>query len=607
MRRAFRSLRVLSDGELAPRTVIVENGLIIALEPYSASLHTGTPVEDLGDLVLMAGLTDVHVHVNEPGRTEWEGFATATQAAAAGGVTTLIDMPLNSTPVTTTAEAFETKLAAAEGALTIDVGYWGGLVPEHVDELPGLLSSGVLGIKAFLVHSGIEDFPNVTPADLDRAAPLLAPTELPLLVHCELDTSGAPAPETADVRSYRRYLASRPGRWELDAIALVLDRCRKTGTRVHIVHLSCADALPLLREAKAEGLPVTVETCPHYLVLDAESIPDGGTTFKCAPPIRERENRERLWQGLADGTIDFVATDHSPCPPELKKPDEGDFTRAWGGIASIQFLLPVLWTEAQSRGFALADLERWVCARPARFAGLGRSKGRLAVGYRADLVAWDPDAEAVISPETIVYRHKLTPYSGRVWHGAVRGTWLAGEPVWYRGPLPARHGASLLRETFRFDALDEEKARGLLKTCCASDRWVDKMLGRRPFGDFARLSRAAGDVWESLGWEDWSQAFAGHPRIGEKYKNNREQSGVQNASAQILARLAAANEAYENKFGFVFLVFATGKTADQMLALLERRLENSRDEEWLEAAAQHHKITLFRLAQIEAKAARSPA
>jgi allantoinase len=607
MRRAFRSLRVLSDGVLAPRTVIVENGVIIALEPYSTSLHTGTPIEDLGDLVLMSGLTDVHVHVNEPGRTEWEGFATATLAAAAGGVTTLIDMPLNSTPVTTTAEAFEIKLAAAEGALTIDVGYWGGLVPEHIDELPGLLSSGVLGIKAFLVHSGIEDFPNVTPADVDRAAPLLAPTDLPLLAHCELDISGAPIPSTTDIRSYRRYLASRPGRWELDAISLMLDRCRKTGTRIHIVHLSCADALPMLRDAKAEGLPITVETCPHYLVLDAESIPDGDTKFKCAPPIRERENRDRLWQGLADGTIDFVATDHSPCPPELKKLDEGDFSRAWGGIASIQFLLPVLWTEAQTRGFGLADLERWVCTRPAQFAGLGHRKGRLAVGYRADLVAWDPDAEAVISADTIVYRHKITPYGGRTWHGAVRGTWLAGEAVWQNGSKGVRHGTSLIRETHRFDAINVDGARAILKSCCASDNWVDKMLGRRPFGDFRRLSRAAGDVWESLGWEDWAQAFSGHPRIGEKFKNNREQAGVQSASAETLARLAAANEAYEKKFGFVFLVFATGKTADQMLELLENRLKNSRDEEWLEAASQHHKITLFRLAQIEAKAARSPA
>jgi len=604
MRRAFKSLRVLSDGELAPRTVVVENGIILALEPYSASLHTGMPIEDLGDLVLMAGLTDVHVHINEPGRTEWEGFATATQAAAAGGVTTLIDMPLNSTPVTTTSEAFEAKLTAAEGALSVDVGYWGGLVPEHVDELPGLLSSGVLGVKAFLVHSGIEDFPNVTPADIDRAAPLLAPAGMPLLVHCELDTSGAPQPRDNEIRSYRAYLASRPGQWELDAISLMLDRCRSTGMRVHIVHLSCADALPMLRQAKAEGLPVTVETCPHYLVLDAESIPDGDTRFKCAPPIRERENRERLWQGLADGTIDFVATDHSPCPPELKKLDEGDFMHDWGGIASVQFLLPVLWTAAQSRGFTLADLERWVCTRPARFAGLGHRKGRLAVGYRADLVAWDPDAPAVISPETIVYRHKVTPYGGRAWHGAVRSTWLAGELVWQGRPVSSP-GSSLARETRAFDALGVEEARALLKGCCASDQWVDRMLGRRPFGDFRRLAASAGDVWESLGWEDWSQAFEGHPRIGEKFRNNREQAGVQAASADVLARLAKANETYEAKFGFVFLVFATGKSAEQMLALLEDRLKNDRNQEWLEAAAQHHKITLFRLAQIEAKAERS--
>jgi len=598
---ALRSLRVLSDGQLAPRTVVIADGIIQALMPYSFQPPGDMECVNLGSDILMAGLTDVHVHVNEPGRTDWEGFATATRAAAAGGVTTLIDMPLNSTPVTTTAGAFGAKLRAAEGALTIDVGYWGGVVPEDLDELPGLLASGVRGLKAFLVHSGIEDFPNVTGADLARAMPLLAATGLPLLVHCELDTSGRPPVEgPADPRSYAQYLASRPGQWELDAIALVIDLCRKTGARVHIVHLSCADALPLVRAAKAEGLPLTVETCPHYLVLDAEGIPDGDTRFKCAPPIRSRANRERLWEGLADGTIDFIATDHSPCPPELKNLDEGDFTRAWGGIASVQFLLPVVWTEARNRGFGPADLEQWLCTRPAAFAGLGASKGRLVPGYRADLVVWDPDAEFFITPETIVYRHKITPYGDRLWRGGVRHTWLAGVEVWSEGqPAATNQGRSLVRTTKRFDALPEPEARAALQRCCGSGRWVDLMVARRPFGDFQALFRAAGEAWEALGLEDKKQAYAAHPPIGEKFRTNREQAGVVGASEATLARLAVANEEYRARFGFGFLVFATGKTADQMLALLETRLKRTPAEEEAEASHQHHKITLFRLAQVE--------
>lgn len=603
MRHAVRSLNVLIDGVLGPKTIVIEGGVIVALEPYGASLG-GVTVDDRGNELVMAGLTDVHVHINEPGRTDWEGFATATRAAAAGGVTTLIDMPLNSTPVTTTAPAFEAKLAAAEGSLSVDVGYWGGVVPDDIDELPGLLASGVRGLKAFLVHSGIEDFPNVTGADLERAMPLLAPTGLPLLVHCELKSSVTNLPPLegpADPRSYRQYLASRPGQWELDAIALVLDLCRKTRARVHIVHLSCADALPMLKAARAEGLPVTVETCPHYLVLEAESIPDGDTRFKCAPPIRGRENRDRLWQGLADGTIDFIATDHSPCPPDLKRPDTGDFTQAWGGIASVQFLLPVVWTEAQRRGFGPADLERWLCTRPARFAGLGATKGRIAPGYRADLVSWNPDAPFAITPETIVYRHKVTPYGGQPWFGQVLKTWLGGEVVWDLGQAGPPRGRSLVRTT-TFDQGTDDEARRALERCCGSPAWVTGMLARRPFGDYRTLSKVATEVWNTLSLDEKKRAYAAHPRIGEKFQKNREQAGVVGASDEVLTRLVQANAAYEAKFGFGFLVFATGKTAAQMLDLLEQRLTRSAAEEEAEASLQHHKITLFRLAQLDREA-----
>jgi len=341
---------------------------------------------------------------------------------------------------------------------------------------------------------------------------------------------------------------------------------------------------------------VTVETCPHYLVLEAEGIPDGDPRFKCAPPIRTHENRERLWAGLVDGTIDFVATDHSPCPPGLKHLDTGDLPRAWGGIASIQFLLPLVWTEARRRGCSLADLERWVCTRPATFAGLGQVKGRLAPGYRADLVAWDPEADFFITPETLVYRHKVTPYGGRAWQGVVHTTWLGGTPVWSQGPWGQPQGRSLLRPT-EVDALPDPEARAVLKKACGSDAWVEAVAARRPFGDYRRLAQVATEAWAALPTRDKRQAYAAHPRIGEKFRANREQAGVQGASTATLDALARANEAYEAKFGFGFLVFATGKTADQMLGLIEARLGRSVAEEEAEASVQHHKITLFRLAQ----------
>lgn len=597
--KVLRSRRVLRDGQVAPATVVIQDGVIEQILSYSEAPE-GAEIRDLGDLVLMAGLTDVHVHVNEPGRTHWEGFTTATLAAAAGGVTTLIDMPLNSAPVTTTAQAFAAKRAAAEGHLSVDVGFWGGVIPPDIDELPGLLASGVLGLKAFLVHSGIEDFPNVTGADLDRALPLIAPTGLPLLVHCELDTSGRPElHEPADPRSYRQYLASRPGRWELEAIELMINLCRKHKARVHIVHLSCAEALPLLRAAKAEGLPLTVETCPHYLVLDAEGIPDGDTRFKCAPPIRERSNRDALWQGLKEGVIDFIATDHSPCPPDLKLPDQGDFMKAWGGIASIQFLLPLVWTEARKRGFGLADVEAWLCRRPADFAGLGvgpAPKGRLAVGYRADLVAWNPEAPFTITEDQIVYRHKVTPYGGHVWNGAVARTWVGGVPAWTNtGSTGALAGRPLLRDTRQMNAMNADEWASLLSRVCGSKAWAKAMEARRPFESALDLANVATEVWQGLSWNDRVEAFDAHPRIGEKYQNNPEQAGVAGATADVLERLAELNKAYETKFGHRAIIFATGKTASQMADLLQTRLGNSPEAEAIEASTQHHKITLFRL------------
>jgi allantoinase len=420
----LRSTRVVFPDAVRPATLRLAGERIEAVLPHGAAAAN---VHDVGDAVIAPGLVDCHVHVNEPGRTEWEGFASATRAAAAGGVTTIVDMPLNCLPVTTTRAALDTKLSACERQCFVDVGFWGGVVPGNTADLPELARGGVLGCKAFLVHSGIDEFPNVTEADLLAAMPVLRDAGLPLLAHAELDLRGSPG---ADARVYRSYLASRPPAWEDAAIALLIRLCRLTRCPVHIVHLSAASSIDQLRDAKAEGLPVTVETCPHYLCLEAEAIPDGATHFKCAPPIRERANRERLWQALFEGVIDFVITDHSPCVPALKVPERGDFLAAWGGIASLQLGLSVLWTEAQRRGASLLQIAQWLSSAPARFAGLAAQKGRIAPGYLADLVVWDPDERSAVVPERLFFKHKLSPYLGAELRGVVRETWLRGRPIY---------------------------------------------------------------------------------------------------------------------------------------------------------------------------------
>jgi len=423
--QGYFSARVVRPDGIGPATVLIDGERIAEVVPGPTALPGAL---DFGNSVIGPGLVDCHVHVNEPGRTEWEGFETATRAAAAGGVTSLVDMPLNSLPVTTTAAALSAKLSASKNKCFVDVGFWGGVVPGNSAALRDLAAGGVLGCKAFLVHSGIDEFPNTTEADLREAMPVLRDAGLPLLAHAELDL-GAEV-HTLDRRSYRRYLESRPKVWEDEAIRLLVKLCRETRCPVHIVHLSSAASVPTLRAAKAEGLPITVETCPHYLCLEAESIPDGATLYKCAPPIREHENREGLWRALLDGVIDFVITDHSPCTPALKLAERGDFEDAWGGIASLQLGLPAVWTEARKRGADLHALFRWMSAAPAKFAGIAAQKGQIATGYDADLLVWDPDAAITVEAERLFFRHKVSPYLGRELQGLVQHTVLRGKCVY---------------------------------------------------------------------------------------------------------------------------------------------------------------------------------
>ena len=447
----IRGRRVVTENSVGPASVHVARGYISSISIFEDVPSGCDLVEADPNSIVMPGLVDTHVHVNEPGRTEWEGFATATRAAAAGGVTTIVDMPLNSIPATTTLAGLKEKLAAAGDKCSIDVAFWGGIVPGNTVELARLWEAGVVGFKCFLVHSGVDEFPNVTEKDLRAAMPELVRLGATLIVHAEL-----PGPIEAAcgqtsageiARTYETFLRTRPRAAENGAVELMIRLSRATGCRVHIVHHSSADALPMLRQAKASGVAITAETCPHYLHFAAEEIRDGATEFKCCPPIRERENREQLWEALTDGTIDMVVSDHSPCPPEMKLSEQGDFIKAWGGISSLQLRLPVMWTEASKRGFTINQLTEWLCSAPARQVGLYPRKGSIAVGGDADIVIWNPDREFQVSPSLIHHRHKLTPYAGEILHGVVEKTFLRGQMVYDGGEfVSSPRGEIVLRE-----------------------------------------------------------------------------------------------------------------------------------------------------------------
>ena len=440
----LKSRRVVCPDGVCAATVLVRDGRISALLPYNAEV-TGATFIDVGDLAILPGVIDPHVHINEPGRTEWEGFDTATKAALAGGLTTLVDMPLNSAPVTTSVASLRLKIAATTGQLHTNVGFWGGIVPGNAGEVEGLIGAGVLGFKAFLTHSGIDDFPNATEEDLRQIMPILARHRLPLLVHCELSEDDDEWKKN-NHRSYPNYLASRPKKWEDKAVALMIRLCKEFNCPVHIVHLSSASSIAPIAAAKARGLPLTVETGQHYLYFNAEDIADGQTQFKCAPPIREKANNDQLWAALQAGIIDFVATDHSPAPPNLKQLESGDFTTAWGGIASLQLALPVLWTVARQRGATLPDLAKWLSTNPAQLIGQSHKKGQIAAGYDADLIVMDPEKSFIVREEMIQHKHKVSPYIYQQLWGVVEHTFLMGKQVYQRPDfLHLNHGQLLIR------------------------------------------------------------------------------------------------------------------------------------------------------------------
>ena len=610
---AVSSSRVVTpDGERVAAIVIADETIRDVIP--TSELSSGIFVKDFGDLVISPGIIDAHVHINEPGRTDWEGFESATSAAAAGGVTSLIDMPLNSSPVTTTVEALLAKRNAATGKCHVDVGFYGGLVSGNAEQLIPLIGAGVMGIKAFLCDSGLDEFSASSESELRAALAILSGTGVPLLVHAELIDVSLIS-QVQDVRSYRGYENSRPPEFELAAIKLLIELCREFDTPIHIVHLATSRALNLIKAAKEEGIPVTVETCPHYLFFSNEQIQDGQTMFKCAPPIRSDVNRRELCEAVSSGLIDTVGSDHSPCLPELKIAQTGDFTNAWGGIAGLQLTLSVIWTIGRTVGWTPCLLAERLSHRPAEVFSVDR-KGKIEAGFDADLVVWDPNRKFVVHGNELFHRHDVTPYEGQELFGVVQRTFVRGKPIFENGRLKNPSGKPLIRRrdsgnqmSRHLNSLSPQELAVELETCCAAQAWIARMVERGRFQDNAEVELRARQSWQGLSESDYLEAFSAHPRIGdihtlrEKYANTktiagREQAGVGSADTKILMRLAEANEAYVKEFGFIFIICATGRSASEMLGCLQTRLQNDRDTELKNAADEQLKITMLRLRKL---------
>lgn len=618
----FRSQRVLTPTGLAPLDVVTDAESILQLCGHGSQKDCA--VTDFGDALLAPGLIDAHCHINDPGRAHWEGFDSATRAAAAGGITLLCDMPLNSDPVTTEGSSLDQKIAAAEGQLRVDVAFYGGLVPDNANDLQRLRElsrAGVAAFKCFLCDSGLASFEPVDRRQLENAMPEIQRLGKRLLAHAEYfdhdHSSASPTPSC-----YAETVEARPEDAELRAIELLAELCESTGCAVHIVHLSAASALPKLAQLRALGLPITVETCPHYLTFCSEEL-SLDPTNKCAPPMRDRANREALWQGLASGTIDFIATDHSPCPPELKFVEADDpgerWIKAWGGIASLQLLLPTVATEAFARGHSAQQVCSWLSQQPAAWLGLD-DRGSIEVGKRADFVAWHPERSFKVSGQELEHRHAATPYEGLQLQGVVQGTVLGGQliygsssdqsqPSTYGSALRLRHGNladSMTASLRELNALGPAAAATALAACCGAEVWVRAMASRLPFTTTSDVALASERAFDQLSPADWHQAFSAHPRIGDlaslqkKYAATKslashEQSSTHSADQETLQALALGNAAYESKFGHVFLVCASGRSASSMLAELEGRLTNSPETEFRIACEEQRKITYLRL------------
>ncbi len=610
MKTAWLSKTIVTPDGIRSGALLVDGTMIV-----DVVAPTAVPAEyttrDVGTAAILPGFIDAHVHINEPGRTDWEGFSTATRAAAKAGLTTIVDMPLNSDPVTTTLEAWERKVVASQGKLHVNVGLYAGAVPGNASQLDGLIQAGALAAKCFMVHSGIDEFPNTNAADMRESLLALKPQNVPLLAHAEHDLGIVY--DMSAPRSHAAWLASRPPTMELEAVKVLIALCRETGTPVHIVHLATEIALPLIAAAKKEGLPLTVETAPHYLYFAAEDIPDGATQFKCAPPIRERGTRTALWQALIDGTIDMVASDHSPAPPALKQLDTGDFTKAWGGIGGLQFGPSATWTQMHLRGLNLSQLARWWSTKPAQMLGLDATIGSLESGKQADFVVFDADEVHTVTAAELEHRHQVSPYVGEELRGKTLVTVLNGNVIYaaetgYAEP----QGGLVLNPTSglaKLNALPLAAQTAALTRCCGATKWVTQMQAALPFELQSDLMALADEIWADCSEDDYKESFSHHPKIGDISKLREkfaatatwsagEQAGINTAADDVLHALAQGNADYEAKFGYIFIVCATGKTASEMLALLQARLPNDPKDEIYIAAEEHRKIMHIRLEKL---------
>lgn len=428
----LRGEQILTTAGISAREVGVRDGKIVAIEPLGNNLSADRVIELAADEVLLPGLVDTHVHVNEPGRTEWEGFESATKAAAAGGVTTIVDMPLNSIPPTVNLEALQIKREAASSKAYVNIGFWGGAIPGNKKDLRDLHDAGVFGFKCFLLHSGVDEFPSLSVEEMEEDMIELKSFDSLMIVHAEDSQAVDRAPD-AEGDQYERFLKSRPRGAENVAIAQVIERARWTGARAHVLHLSSSDALAMIKTAKSDGVKITVETCPHYLTLLAEEIPNGATSFKCCPPIREASNRELLWKGLEEGIIDCIVSDHSPSTIDLKDVENGDFGVAWGGVASLQLGLPLIWSEAKQRGISLEQVVSWMSTKPAELAGL-KNKGSISLGNDADFAVFAPEDAFVVDVHKLHHKNPISPYQGKTLAGVVRSSIVGGADVDFKTP-----------------------------------------------------------------------------------------------------------------------------------------------------------------------------
>ncbi|GAM25729.1 hypothetical protein SAMD00019534_089040, partial [Acytostelium subglobosum LB1] len=623
MKSIIRAKRVVIGSEIKPATIVIENGVTVQILPYEHSLPLGEygVVRDCADNeVLMGGLVDSHVHVNEPGRTEWEGFVTATSAAAAGGVTTIIDMPLNSDPVTTSFDALQAKIASMQGKCFVDVGLLGGIIPNNEDQIKRMvLEGGVVGFKSFLVHSGIDEFPHVNRQQVDKAMKVMAELkqigkDVVMMFHAEvpepIDEAIANMPADADPRDYNTFLSSRPKASENQAIDMVIDLTKANNVRTHIVHLSSNEAIPSMRAALDAGVPITAETTFHYLFFVSEQVPHGATLYKCCPPIRESDNRVDLWSAVQDGTIELIVSDHSPCTVNLKLLDLGDFMKAWGGISSLQFGLSIIWSEAKKRGIDITKFSRWMSDSPAALVNMNDRKGSIKVGRDADFVVWDPEQTFVVDPSIMYVKNRASPYIGQQLYGQVIETILRGRPIYTskQGHIKEFSGVRIvptnihtlptypschLPPIIRLNQLDKDTFDNTIHLLFEKIPMLFQQLyDRRPFTCYEHLVDTAQDIMANMSTADRTQCLNSHSRIGATVTQMKSVSSLsvkeQSASGaqqetpeQVQAvheELQRLNKLYEDKYGFRFIVFVNGRPKSAIVPVFQERLDNGKPE-----------------------------